>query len=92
MSARMGGGEGFFEIGDAFDLAGAQVLHRQRVGHRHGREPGAQCLRFGEPFGQGFRTVERKDSAGTGLQVAFVAEDGSDPGAFDWIKAGKFSA
>ena len=78
--ARMCGAKRFFEMRDAFDLAGAEVLGRQRIGCGHGRKAGAKGCRFDQPRGKRLRTMEREDATRTRGRIASVAEVGFDAG------------
>ena len=80
--ARMGGGKGFFQVRDAFDLAGAEVLHRERMSFGHLREATAQGIWFGKHRRECFRSMEREDAAGTRSGITFVTEKGFDAGGF----------
>ena len=71
---RVGCGKRLFEIRDAFDLAGAEILRWQQMGNGHGREPATKRCRLGEPRSKGFRTMKREDAAGTWGGIAFVAK------------------
>lgn len=76
----MGCGQGFFKIRDAFDLAGPEVLDRQRIVQRQVGQTAAQGVRFGGHDGKGFRPVEREEAARTWFGIAFIPEIGFDAG------------
>ena len=56
-------GERLLQMGDAFNLAGPEVLCGQRMGSGKVCEPGTQGFGLGNPFGQRLGAVKGEDAA-----------------------------